>query len=107
MVHELLGSAFELLEHPSDAIPLSMCHVLKSEMCVEQCGFQPRSTIKEEETVYNIVFLLKFAHEQVRQHSCSFWKQPDVQEIVRAGIDSSELEKRWPFTRITVSLIMT
>jgi hypothetical protein len=84
---KVFGSTFEFFEQSLDAVPISVCDVLKSEALLEERGLEPRCTIDEKHSVGDVVFLLEFVEKLLGENDRSGGKELDVQEFVRVGID--------------------
>jgi hypothetical protein len=66
-----------------------MSNVLESEHVAVAGGLQPGCAIDEENRVADEMFLTEFRKEHLGERPSSRWKQADVKQTVRGGIDSS------------------
>ena len=88
VVCELPSTAFQLFKHAFESIPILVIDMVESEPELEQGGFEPGYAIDEKHGGFDVMFLADFCQELFCQHGRSGAKEFDVQEFVRAGLNS-------------------
>ena len=83
-----LRSAFQLLEHPFDALLISMGDVLKSEPEMVTGRLQPGRSIDQEDRVVDEMVLAEFFEEHLGDGGGPGRIERDVEQAVGGGIDS-------------------
>jgi len=87
VVRKGLSSAFELLEHPLDALPISMGNMLKSEVEVVTGRLQPGRPIDQKDRVVDEMFLAEFSEEHLCDGGGPGRRERDMEQAVGGGID--------------------
>ena len=62
---------------------------LKSEPEPRQCSFEMVGIIDQNRCLSDLHVLLQFAEKQHGKLRCSGWKEPNVEKLIRLGIDGS------------------
>ncbi len=87
MVCERLSSAFTFLEHPLDAIPISIDDILKSEPEVVTGRLQLGCPIDQEDRVVDEMFLAEFAEKHLGDSGGPGRGERDVKQAVSGVVD--------------------